>query len=165
MTTQPNVTTIVTVLIVLALFIFRNTRPRRMSIAQLWIMPAILVALTAFIVWATVVQEPQLLGLSLIAGIVGIVAGVPLGYARGHHSDVRLGERPGTIVLHPSVIVMVVWLVAFALRYAIKYFLPNAGPQALALSNGFLLFAAASIITANVMIFRKYEQLRAAVPE
>jgi hypothetical protein len=154
--------TVIVVIVAVALIVLRNSRPRKMSVMRLWIAPAIFVLLTGFVLWTSLIAAPGNFWLGALASAIGIVAGIPLGFARGHHSDVRLGDKPGTIVLHPSLVVMLIWLAAFAVRYGLRSVLPNAGPAALAISDGFLLFAVSSIVTANVMIFRKYEALRVA---
>ncbi len=156
---QPSLISVVTVLAALAIVVFRNARPRTISVARLWIVPAILVILSAFVVWASVAGPSVATWQSILACAIGVVAGIPLGYARGYHSDVRLGDRPRTMVLHPSLVVMLIWLAAFAVRFGLRAFLPGAGATALALSDGFLLFAVSSVVTANVVIFRKYEAL------
>jgi len=38
---------------------------------------------------------------------------------------------------------------------------PNAGPVAIGATDGFMVFAIASVVTARVVIFRKYRALAA----
>lgn len=162
---QPSLTSVLVTIGVLVLIVLRNNRPRRMSVIALWIMPAILTALSLFVIWGTAMAMPAGIGAGIVACLIGLVAGIPLGYARGLHSDVRLGERPGTFVLHPSVIVMLIWVGAFGLRYALRLMIPNAGPLTFAATDGLLVFAVSSYIVANVMIFRKYQALRSAAAQ
>ena len=159
---QPGIASFVSVVLVLALVIYRNSRPRKMRVIQLWIFPLLLAIVTVFVAGAGMAAYPSQWWQFALAAAAGIAAGIPLGLARGHHSDVGLGERPGTVVIHPSTVVMFIWLAAFAVRYGMRFFMPQAGPSELALTDGLLLFAGSSIVVANLAIFRKYEALRLA---
>jgi hypothetical protein len=56
--------------------------------------------------------------------------------------------------------VMLIWLGAFGIRYAIRIFLPTAGDLTLGVSDGLLVFALTSVIVARIVIFRKYLTLK-----
>jgi hypothetical protein len=161
---QQNIGSIVVLLAVVALLVLRNSRPQKMTVSRFWILPAIVVFLTIFVIVSTAAVEPGVLLAGGIASVIGIALGIPLGLARGHHSKVRLGDRPGTLYVDPSLVVTLIWLGAFAVRYAVRSFLPNAGSIALGATDGLLLFAVTSVIVARIVIFRKYEALRANQP-
>jgi ABC-type antimicrobial peptide transport system permease subunit len=141
--------------------IFRNSRSQKLTVSRFWILPLIVLALTALGLWSTVAVEHADLVATIVSVVIGIALGVPLGIARGHHSKVRLGETPGTLYVDPSLMVTLIWLAAFVLKYVVNTFLPNAGPIAVAATDGFLLFGVTSILVARLVIFRKYEALRA----
>ncbi|MDQ2680696.1 MAG: DUF1453 family protein [Candidatus Eremiobacteraeota bacterium] len=151
---------IVGVLIVIV--VWRNARPQTMTVSRLWIMPAFMVLVTAFLIVGTVAQHAAI-WLLAIALVIGIIAGVPVGLARGHHSRVRHADKSGRIVVEPSVVTMVIWLAAFGLKYAVKYFAPHAGPGVLVFSDGFIAFAVASVVAARYVIFKKFKALEAPV--
>ena len=150
-------------LAVAALVVLRNLRPQKMTVSRFWIFPILMVALSGFVLWTSVVASPHAPWLGVVAGVIGVALGIPFGIARGHHSRIRLADH-GTFYVDPSIIVMLIWLAAFAVRYAIRAFLPEAGSLTLAVSDGALLFAIASLVVARLMIFRKYEALLAAAP-
>ena len=50
----PFATTAIIYVIVIALFVWRMARPQRMSVLRLWIMPVILLAITAFSIYANI---------------------------------------------------------------------------------------------------------------
>lgn len=160
MTHQSTFTTLIPTLLILALVVYRNSRPQRMTVGRFWIFPGIVVILTAWLMWSTLAAPVP--GIALAAGIacaIGLVLGIPLGIARGHHSQVRLGETPGTFIVDPSIVVMLIWLGAFAVRFIVRLYLPNAGPVALGATDGLVLFAVTSVLTARIVIFGKYREL------
>jgi len=158
---QPNIGTLIFTLIVLALVVYRNSRPQKMTVSRFWILPVLIVFLTGFVIWSTLAVEHGDLIAGAIASLIGIALGIPLGLARGHHSKVRLGDQPGTLYVDPSLIVTLIWLGAFVLRYVVRTFIPTAGPIALGATDGVLLFAVTSVLVSRIVIFRKYEALRA----
>lgn len=157
---QGPVSIIITIALV-ALVVWRNSRPQRVTMARFWIAPVILVLLSGFLIYQTLVIAADQGALLAGVVIVGLALGVPLGVARGHHSQVRLTDTPGVFYIDPSMIVMLIWAGAFAVRYGIRFFLPNSGALGLVVGDGFLAFAIASVIAARIMIFRKYEAMRA----
>ena len=154
----------ISVLLVLGLVIYRNSRPQVMNEVRFWFPVAIFAFLTAFMFYGITKTEPSAMTHALIASAVGIVLGIPLGIARGHHSQVRLHDKQGHFIVDPSLVVMLIWLGAFGLRYAIRLFLPTAGDATLGVSDGLLVFAITSVIVARIVIFRKYIALKNALP-
>ncbi len=156
-----NPTNIVLTLMVLALVVYRNSRPQRMTVGRFWIFPGIVILMTAFLMYSTIATVPGVVMAGAIASLIGLALGIPLGIARGHHSQVRLGDTPGTFVVDPSIVVMVIWLGAFAVRFIVRMYVPNAGPLFLGVTDGLVVFAVASVVTARIVIFRKYQALLA----
>ena len=152
----------ISILLVLGLVIYRNSRPQVMNEVRFWFPVAIFALLTAFMFYGITRTEPTALTYALIASAVGVVLGIPLGIARGHHSQVRLHDKQGHFIVDPSLIVMLIWLGAFGLRYAIRLFLPTAGDVTLGVSDGLLVFAITSVIVARIVIFKKYLSLKNA---
>ncbi|MFN2527202.1 MAG: CcdC protein domain-containing protein [Candidatus Baltobacteraceae bacterium] len=159
------VSTVLIVIVMAAFIVFRNMRPQKLNMSRLWILPGILVLLSAFVIfgatyaqYANGVDTPPVW--ELIAAVaIGIVLGIPLGLARGHASKVRLSEEKGILIVEPSIAVMLIWLAAFALKYGLRAILPNAGPGLIVVSDGFLAFAVASVVTVRYVLFRKFKEL------
>jgi hypothetical protein len=163
MPTHFNPTSVLLYLAVLGLIIYRQSRPQRMSVGRFWIFPVLVVVLTAWMMWATLAAPiPGVVLAGSISALVGLILGIPLGIARGHHSQVRLCERPGVFFVDPSLIVSLIWLGAFVVRFIVRMYVPTAGPVALGLTDGLVVFAVTSVITARLIIFRKYQALAAA---
>lgn len=147
-------------LAVIALVVVRLLRPQRMRASRLWIGPAIIVALSAFVIWASYEAHASLLAIAL-AVVLGLLLGVPFGLVRGRHTEVRTTENPHVLLVQPSVLPVLIWFAAFAVRFLIRALFPNVGPTGLALSDGFLAFALASVVAARYMIAEKFKALHA----
>jgi len=169
---QPFAPTALFYVIVIALFIWRTVRPQRMSTTRLWIMPIVLLALTGFSIYATmyasVLQGVMPAPAWQVAAVmlIGAVLGIPLGFLRGRHSEVKPTDRRGVMYVHSSPLIVIIWLLAFVARAAVRAFLPHAGSAAALGGDGLLAFAMAAIITSYYAIYKKYQwavqQARAA---
>ena len=152
--------TVVVYLVVIALVVFRLMRPMRMRASRLWIGPAVIVLLSFFVIWASYEGHASALTIG-VAVLIGVLLGVPFGLLRGRHTEVRKTDDPKVLLVQPSVIPLLIWFGAFAIRYVIRALLPHAGPEALAASDGFLAFALGSVIAARYVIAQKFKELHA----
>lgn len=147
---------------VIALFVWRMARPQRVTVVRLWVMPAVLVLLTAFTIWAGAyaaaaageAPAPQWEVAAVVA--IGAVLGIPLGFLRGRHSEVRPTDRAGVMYVHSSPVIIIVWLAAFAARAIVRALMPHAQSGAAVWSDGLLAFAMAALITSYYAIYKKY---------
>ena len=131
-----------------------------MRASRLWVAPAIVILLTIFLVFGEMEQHVSPLGISLGLAL-GLALGLPFGLLRGRHTDVRKTDDPKVLVVQPSIAPLLIWLVAFGGRFALRAFLPQAGPDAIAASDGLLAFAVASIVGARYVIAQKFRELHA----
>lgn len=160
---QPSTTfTILVYVVVLGVFVYRMTRPRRMSVAQLAVMPFVLLAITALAVWGNA-QAAALNGTPMappwqtgVALTLGCVLGIPLGILRGQHSEVRPADKPGVMFVHSSPLIIVVWLAAFALRALVRVVAPRAGPAETLAGDAALTFAVSALVFSYVVIYQRY---------
>jgi hypothetical protein len=155
-----DISTLVSILVVAVVIVVRFLRPIRMRASRLWVSPAILILLTIFLVFGEMEQRASPLGISL-GLILGLALGTPFGLLRGRHTDVRKTDDPKVLVVQPSIAPLLIWLVAFGGRFALRAFLPTAGPDAVAASDGLLAFAVASIIGSRYVIAQKFRELHA----
>jgi len=168
----PFATTAIIYVIVIALFVWRIARPQRMSVVRLWVMPLILLAITGFSIWGSAYasalegQAPPP-GWEVAAVLLaGAILGIPLGFLRGRHSEVKPTERPGVMYVHSSPIIIIVWLGAFVARAVLRAYLPHAHSGTALGGDGLMAFAMAALITSYYAIYKKYraavQQVRAA---
>ena len=161
----PLPVTLVIYVAAIAIFVWRMSRPQRTTTAGLWFRPILLVALTGFVVWSGNFAELAMGAIPPpaweIAAVLaaGAVLGVPLGILRGRHSEVRPTQRRGEMYVHSSPVIMVVWIVAFVARAAIRYVVPGAHTGANLWGDGLLAFAMSAIVTSSFMIYAQYRQL------
>lgn len=148
-------------IVVAAIVYFRFLRPVRLRASRLWIGPSILLVLTALLAWGSYEGNVSPVEISA-ALVIGAVLGIPFGLLRGRHTRVRRTEHPHVLIVEPSIIPLAIWFVAFAGRATLRIFLPHAGPQALAASDGFLAFAVASLVGARLVIAQKFREARGA---
>ncbi len=159
---QPFATTAIIYLVVFAVVVWRMARPQRMSVLRLWIMPLVLLGLTAFSLWANAQaaaalgQTPPALVEVVAVLIAGALLGIPLGFLRGKHSVVKPTETPGIMYVHSSPLIILIWIGALAVRMLLRTYLPNAQGLAVVGGDGLLAFAIAALITSYYAIYQKY---------
>lgn len=146
----------------IALFVWRMARPQRMSVVRLWVMPVVLLALTAFSVYANMYASalqgempPPYWQIAAVL-IVGAALGIPLGFLRGRHSEVKPTDRRGVMYVHSSPVIIMIWLAAFVARAALRSFLPHAQAGTALGGDGLLAFAMGALITSYYAIYQKY---------
>jgi hypothetical protein len=147
------------ILLIAALIIVRNLRPRRIKVSSLWISPTVISLLSIYVL--AVVPDPTPIWLRTLAGLIGVVLGGVFGFFRGKVTPIRTGELPDTIYVGPSLAASLLWVVAFGLRYWVRMS-EHQLPILMALTDGLILFPPASYVVMYWMLHRKYERLKGA---
>jgi len=147
------------ILLIAALIVVRNLRPRRIKVSSLWISPTVISLLSIYIL--AVVPDPTPIWLRTSAGLIGVVLGGMFGFFRGKVTPIRTGELPDTIYVGPSLAASLLWVVAFALRYWVRMSAHQL-PILMALTDGLILFPPASYVVMYWMIHHKYQRLKGA---
>lgn len=155
---QSEISTLVTLLVLAVIIVVRFMRPIRMRAARLWVSPVILAALSLLIIGGSAMTTaPAAIAVALF---LGFAFGGPFGILRGRHTDVRKTEHPGVLLVAPSIVPLIIWLVAYGARFAVRAFLPDAGVSAQAATDGLLAFAVASVIASRFVIAQKFRELQ-----
>ena len=158
----PFATTAIIYVIVIALFVWRIARPQRMSVLRLWMMPVFLLAVTGFSIWGSAYasalagQAPPPYWEVAAVLAIGAILGIPLGFLRGRHSEVKPTDRPGVMYVHSSPVIIIVWLAAFVARAVLRAYLPHAHAGTALGGDGLMAFAMAALITSYYAIYQKY---------
>lgn len=142
-------------LVVLALIVRRTLRTQTVRVWALVAVPALLFVVACLVVGAT----PPRTAPGIIVIVIGALAGAAVGYARGRHSKVTLGPRPGTLVVQGNVALVAILVAAFALRFVVRQTLGPNGPLSLALSDAFVVFATVSVAVARGMLYFAWRRL------
>ncbi|HTU82929.1 MAG TPA: hypothetical protein VMF61_12405 [Candidatus Acidoferrales bacterium] len=142
--------------VVIVILTIRFLRPQRISVTRMWLQPVLLCFLAGWVVYAGEVMFPApewQIGLGVLIGALG---GIPFGILRGMHTDVRPADRPGVMYLGSSWITMLVFVVAFGVRFSVRTLAPHTGSMGATVGDAMLGFAIAFVIASYVVIYRKY---------
>jgi hypothetical protein len=137
---QTQLFTLALVLVVVVRFLFRELRARTVRIASLWYRPAFLAVLTALVIWQGVrVGDPTSeLAVSIM---IGIVAGIVVGWLVVATTTIQAGPRAGLLVLRGSWITVVIWVVALVARLGVRF-----------LNGGYSAAASTAVATVGTVI-------------
>lgn len=147
--------------IAVALVIFRNMRPQKLRLGRIWVVPVLLLLVTMLSIWGSQQIAPAPIWMTVLALVAGTALGALLGLARGQHSRLRLSEKPGTVIIDPSMTVLLIWLAAFAVKFGMRALMPHADALSSAGSDAFIALAVASVIASRWVIYKKARALEA----
>lgn len=160
-----NGTSIVIWIAVIALILFRASRPQRISVGRMWAQAIILMLLGAFVIYSYERLNPAPVWEVIVAIAIGIAAGVPVGVLRGHHTQVSATDRHGVMQLGPSWATAGIYIGAFVLRALIRFVFPPTSTIGGVVGDALMVFAIAIIGTTYYSVYRKYEALDHEVPQ
>jgi hypothetical protein len=160
---QPNfgVTAVIYVFII-ALVVWRASRPQRMRVVRLWLAPIVLLSISAVSIYSSQMSAPAPAWAMALAIVVGALLGIPVGLLRGRHSNVRLTHRPGVIQIDASLVTMLIWLGAFVVRAMVRFAFGLDTVAATIAGDGVLVFAIAAVIASYYAIYAKYRAVAAS---
>ncbi len=154
-----NGTSILIWIVVIALILFRASRPQRISVARMWAQAIILMFLGAFVIYSYERLNPAPLWEVAVAIVIGISAGIPVGILRGRHTQVSATDRHGVMQLGPSWATAGIYIGAFGLRALLRYAFPPRSTFGSVIGDALMVFAIAIIGTTYYAVYRKYEAL------
>ncbi|MBV8637292.1 MAG: hypothetical protein JO322_04350 [Candidatus Eremiobacteraeota bacterium] len=160
-----NGTSILIWIVVIALILFRASRPQRISVARMWAQAIILMFLGAFVIYSYERLNPAPAWEVIVAIAIGVAAGVPVGILRGRHTQVSATDRHGVMQLGPSWATAGIYVGAFVLRALLRFVFPPASTIGGVVGDALMVFAIAIIGTTYYAVYRKYEALDRARPE
>jgi hypothetical protein len=116
--------TLAVIALVLARFLFRELRVRRIKTAAIFSIPIITGIIAAFLVYSVVSAAPDQITSLTIGGMVAVVVGIAIGLAVAHFTTVRVAE-PGVLLVRGSWVTVGIWVAALALRWLARSFVPG----------------------------------------
>lgn len=150
---------IIIFIIILALVLYRSSRPQRTSVTRMWIYAGILIALGVLLLYESMALFHPPIWEIVAAIVIGLAAGVPVGLLRGHHTQVTATDRHGVMQLGPSWQTALIYIAAFAARFAIRAELPPDSTLGNVVGDGLLFFAIGIVGATYYAIYQKYEAL------
>jgi hypothetical protein len=145
--------------VILALVLYRSARPQRTSVTRMWIYAGILIAVAAISLYESIALFNPPIWEIAVAVALGLLAGIPVGLLRGHHTQVSATDRHGVMQLGPSWQTAAIYIAAFAGRFAIRAALPPTSTVGNVVGDGLLFFAIGIIGATYYAVYQKYEAL------
>jgi hypothetical protein len=102
---------------VLALIVWRNSRPRRLRVEMMWVRPAILVGLAVVVLSHSPPATPTIIGACLVA----LVVGVGLGWMRGKMMRISVDPESHVATVQGSPLAIALILGVIGVRYGMRY--------------------------------------------
>jgi hypothetical protein len=152
-------------IIVIALLLWRLSRPQRITVTRMWIAAGLLMVVAGLLVYESFrLYSPPVWEVGA-AALAGLVLGVPVGMLRGHHTQVSATDRPGVIQLGQSWQTAAIYIGAFVARFAIRAFFPTGSTAGNIVGDGLMFFAIGFLCMTYVAVYRKYEALDHRAPQ
>ncbi len=145
----------ITVLIVLR-FARRELRERSVSARTLWIRPAILIALTGYLIALSTQLDPGGDGEMAVVVAGGAVLGAIVGIAIVRNTTFSPGAAGHDVRVRGNAVTFGIWIAALALRLLARYLLPyGADPRAqLPLNCGTVMMTAVAFVVIALAFLR-----------
>ena len=155
----PPALTIVIYLAAFALVLFRMSRPQRISVTRLWVAPALLVFVGIWVIYAEQSLAPSPTSYIVVATLLGIALGVPLGFLRGAHTPVQATPDPNVMLLGSALVPALIYVSAFAVRLLLHFVFPIGSVAGTVVGDGILVFAIAFLAVSYFAIYQKFVAL------
>jgi hypothetical protein len=128
--------------IALAYLIQRHERVQ--SLKTVWIWPAVYTLLALRTILTHRALDEQTVRWMIVAGIAGLILGVARGLAFG----VRTGEKPGTVILRPTLVSGIIFLIALMYN-EYQHVFRWGDPSLERIAKSLIVLTAASSIAVN----------------
>jgi hypothetical protein len=145
--------------VILALILYRSTRPQRTSVTRMWIYAGLLIAVAFVALYGSLVMFHPPIWQVAVAIVLGLIAGIPVGLLRGHHTQVTATDRHGVMQLGPSWQTAAIYIAALAGRFVIRAEVPPTSAIGNVVGDGLLFFAIGIIGATYYAVYQKYEAL------
>ena len=146
---------------VLALIVRRAFRSRRVKVDQLWIIPALLIALAV----SVVAQQPPHDAAAIAGLALATLLGAAVGWQRGKLTRISLDPQTGVLTSQASPLAVVLILGLFVVRFGVRIWMqehPGQGQAFAAAADGLLLFGWTTVIVARLEMWLRCRRLIAA---
>jgi hypothetical protein len=138
----------------------RNLASRRIRAGSLWVLPVILLAIAALVIYQSPPHDPQ--GVAIVTA--GAAAGVLAGWYRGKFTHITLDAETGVLTGKGSVVGLMLILALLVGRYSIRMWMtthPDRSGLAVAIADAVFMFGFATLIVARLEMWLRCRKLMA----
>ena len=138
----------------------RSMKGRRIRAENLWMIPALLIAIAALSIWMTPPRDAMGIAILTAAALAGSVAG----WYRGKTTHITLDAETGVLTGKASAIGLILILGLMVARYAIRAWAqthPDKSGFAVAIADAVFLFGFATLIVARLEMWVRCRKLMA----
>ncbi|MEA2690387.1 MAG: hypothetical protein QOD51_2994 [Candidatus Eremiobacteraeota bacterium] len=160
----PNTTwiTLAIVLLVVVRFLFRELRQRKIRVRTLWIRPGILGAVTLLLIGLAFTIPGVNLAALAVAVVIGIALGIVTGTLVVRSTTFAPADERGTVLATGSIVTVIVWVVAIALRLVARFAFAGTGAGAaeqFELNAGLVALVTAAFVVVALAFHRAIDRL------
>jgi len=130
--------------LVVARFLIRELRERKLRLRSLFVLPAIMGAIGVLLVVVAALRM-QMLPVLAVAVLAALIVGSVIGMAVGRFTTLRLGP-PGFVFVRGSAATVAIWLAALALRAAARLAVGSRDVDTLTIANAALVIMLATAL-------------------
>ena len=148
--------------LVIARFLFRELRERRVRLRSIWIRPGIVALFTLALIAGAFATRGTNVGVLAVAVVAGVVLGIVTGLLVVRSTTFRAASERGAVLVQGSIITVIVWVTAFALRYVARYVFAGAGTsqaQQFELNAGILALLTTAFVVVALEFHRAIDRL------
>ncbi|HXV00039.1 MAG TPA: hypothetical protein VG166_06050 [Caulobacteraceae bacterium] len=153
---------VITLVVVIAVVLLRNSRPRRLRLEAMWIRPLIFVVLIAVSAFAA---PPPLTPVSIATVALALIVGAALGWQRGRFMRIDVHPETHDITSQASPIGMLFILAVVAARMGLRGMAYEsrglAGLSTAMIASGLILLVGAMMITQSVEMWLRARKMLA----
>jgi len=150
--------TVLLVVLVVARFLARELRVRRMALSRLFVLPAIFAVLVVCLVVLTIQQDAGQIFPLAIGSLAGIAVGAGIGLAVAHFTSVTAGPARGVVLVRGSATTVAIWIGALLLRLVPRFIIgstTHTPATFLMLNSVLLVMLASAIFTVRLQIMQR----------
>lgn len=160
----PNTTwiTLAIVLLVVVRFLFRELRQRKVRLRTLWIRPGLLAVFTVLLTAGAFAIPQTNFGVLAISVAIGVVLGIVTGTLVVRSTTFAPAGERGAVLAKGSVVTVIVWVVAIALRLVARFVFAGTGAAPAAqfeLNAGLLALVTAAFVVVALAFHRAIDRL------
>jgi hypothetical protein len=166
MTQNPVVMQSLFSLLIVALVVFRfaqrELKERVVKAATLWIRPAVLLAITVWLIVLSMQLDPSGTNELIVALIAGVVLGAVTGLLIVANTSFRAADIANAVRVQGSRITFAIWIGAFAIRFLARFLVPHgADPRTqLPLNAGTVALVATAFVVIALAFYRAIGRYR-----